>query len=296
MERFEYYKTALKIRTEWGMEDMQRDRDIPFPEYAEAKYDIPYGEDIHWQITDIYTPKGKKGPFPVIVSVHGGGWIYSHKEHYRAYCASLTKYGFAVVNFNYRLAPEAPYPAALEDINRLFGWLLEHAEEYDIDKNKICAVGDSAGAQMLSHYLTMWSNSDYPAPFKVKEGLSIKAVALNCGAYDLPGYLNRNGLDPYLEAYFCGDSVKCSEAVNIMPYLRSTFPPSYIMTSVNDFLRNEAKPFYEALKEEGVHCEYHLYGDDNTQELGHVFHCNMNLAKAWECNEDECRFFNEIIK
>lgn len=298
MKRLEYYKTALQIRTEWGMEDMQRDRDIPIPQNTETFYDIPYGTDPHWQILDIYRPKTNNGLLPVIVSIHGGGWIYSHKEYYRIYCASLTTFGYAVINFNYRLAPEHPYPAALEDINSLFGWVLEHAEEYQLDVNRICAVGDSAGAQMLSQYLTMLANPEYPAPFLLPQGFSIKATALNCGIYDLadPSVLEGEGSNrPYLSAYFCDEPEKYCKEIDIKPYVNEKFPPSYIMTSSYDFLKDKAKPFYDLLKERNVFCEYHLYGNENTPEMIHVFHCDMRLPQAWTCNQDECRFFDEVL-
>ena len=150
---------------------------------------------------------------------------------------------------------------------------------------------------MLSQYMTMLSNPEYPAPFELPEGLSVKALGLNCGAYDLPGYLqNMGGEDPYLEAYFCDDPKKCSEETTIMPYLNEAFPPSYVMTSYYDFLRQEAQPFYEALKEKGVKCEYHLYGNESTPEMIHVFHTDIRLSQAWECNEDECRFFREVME
>lgn len=60
------------------------------------------------------------------------------------------------------------------------------------------------------------------------------------------------------------------------------FPPSYVMTSERDFLKDAARPMYELLISRGVHAEYHLY-ESKKNELWHVFHCNMNLQEAKEC-------------
>ena len=77
------------------------------------------------------------------------------------YCMDLAQRGFAVVNFSYRLAPENKFPAALEDTNTVFAWVLEHAEQYGFDSEHVFAVGDSAGAHMLGLYAAMCTN---PAP------------------------------------------------------------------------------------------------------------------------------------
>ena len=82
-----------------------------------------YGEDKTWQILDVYKPKSAEGKLPVIVNVHGGGWVYGTKEVYQFYCMSLAQMGFAVVNFNYRLAPENKFPSSVEDTNSVFNWI-----------------------------------------------------------------------------------------------------------------------------------------------------------------------------
>lgn len=94
---------------------------------------------------------GRGRPLPAIVSVHGG-WVYGSKEVYQFYCMSLARRGFAVVNFSYRLAPKHKFPAPLEDANAVFHWVLAHAGEYGFDPERIFAVGDSAGANILRLY------------------------------------------------------------------------------------------------------------------------------------------------
>lgn len=73
------------------------------------------------QRLDVYRPRAREGEkLPVIISVHGGGWVYGDKDGYQFYCMGLAERGFAVVNFSYRLAPEAKFPASLEDTNAVF--------------------------------------------------------------------------------------------------------------------------------------------------------------------------------
>lgn len=85
------------------------------------------------QVLDVYRPKDTEGNLPVIVSVHGGGWVYGDKELYQYYCMSIAQRGFAVVNFTYRLAPEYQFPAPMEDTNSVFAWILDNKDKYGMD-------------------------------------------------------------------------------------------------------------------------------------------------------------------
>ena len=83
--------------------------------------------------------------------------------------------------------------------------------------------------------------------------------------------------------------------IDLKKHIKSTFPPSFIATASEDFLRSQAKPFYEFLKSLGVETEYRFYGDEKNV-LTHVFHINIKLQGARECNADECEFFRKHIE
>lgn len=74
--------------------------------------------------------------YPVIVSVHGGGWFYGDKKLYSHYCCHLAQSGFVVVNFNYRLAPQNKYPSAIEDVAHLVKYIDDHARVFGLDMNR----------------------------------------------------------------------------------------------------------------------------------------------------------------
>ena len=114
---------VAKIRHDWGAADAKRDSEKKTPEDILRFDNILYGEDEKWQILDVYKPKSAEGKLPVIVNVHGGGWVYGTKEVYQFYCMSLAQMGFAVVNYNYRLAPENKFPSSVEDTNSVFNWI-----------------------------------------------------------------------------------------------------------------------------------------------------------------------------
>lgn len=92
--------------------DRARDKKIPIPNEVDYQRDIPYREDLkNSPVLDVYKPKrGKDDYLPVIVSIHGGAYCYGSTDVYLRYCASLAKEGFAVISFNYTLAPKAKFP------------------------------------------------------------------------------------------------------------------------------------------------------------------------------------------
>ena len=95
------------VRKSFKMNDEIRDAGLTTPADVVRYDDILYGSDEVWQRLDVYRPAEAEGKtLPVIVSVHGGGFVYGDKELYQYYCMNLAQKGFAVVNFTYRLAPE----------------------------------------------------------------------------------------------------------------------------------------------------------------------------------------------
>lgn len=87
------------MRREWKINDAKRDAGLTTPEDICRYDDLVYGPDPVWNKLDVYRPKNLEGKLPVIVNVHGGGWIYGDKELYQFYGMTLAQRKFAVVNF-----------------------------------------------------------------------------------------------------------------------------------------------------------------------------------------------------
>ena len=286
------------IRAQFKEGDDIRDAGLTTPAGIERFDDIAYGPDKEWNVLDVYRPKGVDGPLPVIVSIHGGGWVYGDKERYQWYCMDLALRGFAVVNFTYRLAPEFKFPASMEDTCAVFAWTLSHAGEYGFDTEHVFAVGDSAGAHMLGMFCNMCTNPKYAArfDFSAPSGFAPKAVALNCGAFqvklsDDPNDLTSALMGDYLPE---GGSARELDTVSVVGHVTADFPPAFIMTCDGDVLHDDAEPLAKLLRELKVVHELHVYGGI-IEQLPHVFHCNMKSDDARRCNDDECRFFKRFV-
>lgn len=106
---------------------------------------------------DLYLPPAgfaKAGPRPVIVVVHGGGWIYGNPRRTAAFedwprtLALIAQQGYVVAAVSYRFASEAPFPAALQDVKSAIRWLRANATSYNIDPGRFVSWGDSSGGQL----------------------------------------------------------------------------------------------------------------------------------------------------
>lgn len=293
--------TSDYIRKSFRESDDVRDAGLTTPKEIVRYDNLIYGVDPAWQVLDVYRPVSEDGnKLPVIVSIHGGGWVYGDKERYQYYCMDLALRGFAVVNFTYRLAPEFQFPASLEDTNLVFAWILEHKKEYGFDAEHIFAVGDSAGAHMLGIYSAICTNTEYASEFsfRVPEGFVPKAIALNCGVYQISmKHMKPDGLTTLLMADYLPEkgSPKELELLNILEHITEQFPPVFFMTAEGDFLKSEAGPLSERLMEKNIPFVYRYYKSAE-RELQHVFHCNIRLPEAKLCNDEECRFFRGFVK
>lgn len=292
-------KTSDLIRINFRKGDDIRDAGLTTPEDILRYDNIAYGPDPQWQSLDVYRPKAAEGKrLPVIVSVHGGGWVYGDKERYQFYCMNLAQRGFAVVNFTYRLAPEYPYPASLEDTNRVFHWVLSHGEDYGFDLDHVFGVGDSAGGHNLGLYAGICTNPAYAAlyDFQPPKGFVPTAIALNCGAYVID--LSENGSDETTKLLMADflpgkGTAEELERIAVPNHVTAKFPPAFLMTCTGDFLKDQAPMLAAKLAQCDVPFVYRYYGDAD-HVLGHVFHCNIKSEYAKLCNDEECDFFKRF--
>lgn len=289
-------KTSERMRREWKIGDAKRDKGLTTPEDIRRFDDLAYGPHPLWNLLDVYRPKAAERPLPVIVNIHGGGWVYGEKEIYQFYAMSLAQKGFAVVNFNYRLAPEYKFPAQLEDINLVVKWMYEHQDSYGLDMRRVFMVGDSAGAHLCGLYCAICTDREYASlfPFTVPHAFVPKAVALNCGVYRpigekaVIGYEEDSDLMEDLLPEQGSEEER--KIVDVTRHINAQFPPVYLMTCMGDFCYPQAILLEQVLKKQKVEHTFQIYGSEE-KPLYHIFHVNMREQQGTVCNERECAFF-----
>lgn len=295
--------TSALLNILFKLGDMKRDKGLKTPENIDRLDDLYYCETSpDSSLLDIYLPKTREKSLPVIISIHGGGWVYGNKETYQFYCMHLAQFGFAVLNFNYRLAPKNRFPAALEDINKVFHWTQKAADKMDLDIRNLFVVGDSAGAQLASQYAAILTNENYAKlfPFTAPD-LKIKAMGLNCGIFDPLDRMKYAGSNPInwflkdlLKDYLGNDFCKYEREMDFQSNINARFPAVFLANSVNDILVGTCPALLDYLERAGVHFIYREYGH-NDKTNGHVFHLDIAKKEAQKLNIEQVQFFCKYI-
>ena len=277
-----------------GKSDAKRDQGLKTPKNIRRIDNIPYGPDVRWNTLDVYRPRNKSGELPVIVNVHGGGYVYGSTKQYQFYCMNLAEKGFAVVSFNYHLAPKYKFPTPVLDLNLVLNWVCRKADVYGFDTEQEVLIGESAGAQNASQYAVIWSSPEYASIMKVTPPrFRLAAVGLNCGMYDLrrrAAEKSSAGLD--MTDYFTVHPYTFGKMLDVLDYINPNFPPTYLLSFKGDFLVEECRPMAERIGEQGVPCAFKIYGNENN---GHVFHLHIREKLAQEANADEIAFIRQYL-
>lgn len=161
-------------------------------------------------LLDLAIPNAShKGPYPTIVVIHGGGWLNGDKSsftsderHAPANIVHFAKLGFAAATINYRLSPEAPYPAALDDCRDAVRFLRQHAGEYGLDPRRFGAWGNSAGG----HLALLLAVADDPADRNqpLERSSKVQAAVSDSGPVDLVADYRRGTLREVISRFMGG--------------------------------------------------------------------------------------------
>jgi acetyl esterase/lipase len=108
-------------------------------------YASPEGMDVK---LDLFVPKDADAPPPVLLFIHGGGWTGGNKDDYAYYNIKFAELGYATASTQYRLAQEAKFPAAIQDVNCALAWLRENGAEHGFDGSRVAVIGGSAGGHL----------------------------------------------------------------------------------------------------------------------------------------------------
>ena len=287
-------EAILQMRKQFKTQDDKRDAGLPTEVPEVTRIDnLSYGPDSKWNLLDIYLPKNVTKPIPTIINIHGGGWCYGTKETYQFFGLNWAKRGFAFVNANYRLAPDVAFPKELDDVNQYIHFVAQHADEYNLDKNNIFLMGDSAGGQMAEQYVTILTNPKYRQLFDYEmTDLKFKAVVLNSAANFMA---EPNAINGAVAGYFTPESIqKYSEQLNVEKYITKDFLPAYISTANQDFLRNSAFKMDGFLTAKNISHICKMYGDEKNPR-GHVFLINQKDELAKKASDDEMAFLKSFL-
>ena len=270
------------------------------PEGLVKILDIPYiddGEKAH--LLDIYYPEGTTEKLPVIIDIHGGGWMYGYKEINKNFCLKLAEKGFLVASINYRLAGKVLFDDQIRDIFTSLKWLNENLKDYPADMNNIFLAGDSAGGHFSCVTTAVNLNEEMQNDFGVPYcGFDFNAVAAICPAVDL---LSPNFLMNVNVPILLGDKwrkSKFKKYLDVNQIISKDFPPFYVNTATNDFLKKQCYKLRDILERNSIEYQFHDFKEkENDKYLTHVFNVVNPFSNFGdEANTEIAEFFKARMK
>ena len=205
----------------------------------------------------VYDPQTSRGPAPVILYFHGGGWVTGTLDTYDASDRALANStGAIVLSVAYRLAPENRFPAAQDDANASYAWLLKNAGSIGGDPKQIALAGESAGGN-LAIDTALWARDQHlPAP--VHEllvypvvGTDLKTPSYNETTKAVP--LNRAAIEWYVSHFTNGSADLKDPRLNVVGAADlHGLPPTTIVSAEIDPLRSEGEMLAQKLSAAGV--------------------------------------------
>ena len=268
-----------------------------------AGRDLPYGPHPR-QTVDIYRPVESSGPAPVMVYFHGGGFRAMSKDTHWLMALRFARAGFVVVNVDYRLAPESPFPAAAQDACAAIRLAVDLAGRYGGDPSRLLIAGESAGAN-LTAVATIACCFERPEPWArdvYKLGLVPRASLPACGilqvsdterftrAKPLP-LISRDALrDPeaaYLKRSLSGE-VELADPLLVMERAARAdrpLPPHFLPCGTKDPLLDDTRRMAAAVTRLGGESILRVYPGEI-----HAFHALVWRPAARRCWEEMTQF------
>lgn len=293
---------VIKEWADHGPRDAARKAEQTPPDKVESRRDLAYMPTGKWQHRlDLFRPEGEEGVLPLIVDVHGGGWMYGDKELNEYYCMSLAKYGFMVADINYSLVPDTDLRGQIADIFEALNWCFEHGREYGGDPEQLYLTGDSAGAHLA---LLACGAADSPEYRELYQVPPLKGEILALGLV-CPASLKIMESDPDpLRKERCrmiyGTEPKASplwqysDWEDVVPACK--LPPVFLLTTEGDKIQYpQALELHSLLEKYGKEHIFLQWPPSEERNLGHVFNVlHHGYPESRGANEKMAEYFYHL--
>ena len=239
---------------------------------VEVISDLSYKDDGDlYHNFDIYYGKATGNSLPTVINVHGGGLVYGTKEICKQACVYMAKFGFNVVNINYRLLPDVTLREQIRDVLDGISYIYENARKLNLNPEKFFLTSDSAGSFLTLGAYALMKDENFREIFDIKaKDIAISGIALispmigllKSGSLSLINEPARRGLNEK-QIPFTDDILKA--------LANTILPPTIITTSEDDFIRDQALSIKKFLDEKNIKSKLLDFKKTDSHPLGHGF-------------------------
>lgn len=288
-------------------------------EGMEEYFDIDYiGDDSPYHKLDVYRPQSQAGnKLPVIINIHGGGWVHGNKEATFKYSQYLASQDFVVVNINYHLLPTKVMPEPMQDIFAVFNFVMnrQNADTYGFDTDNVYLTGDSAGGHYVLLALSVLVDPKLSNIYGVQSDIKFNAAGVSSTGFTFTEvlklpipfahfYVNQFFSDdlPYTAYRDDPRYIDMARSLNIENNKIERFPPMFVSSAHGDTFSSHSDRLAKELEDRGVEYIYDFResGDKDNPEnyfLGHDFNINaIDWPITQAVNNRMCDFFKSHIE
>lgn len=205
---------------------------VEYPAGFNAQLDVVYTTVGGWNgKMDLYLPPASKGPSPVVINIHGGGWNKGVKESQTGF-NTFFKAGFAVANIEYRLSGQATAPAAVEDARCALIYLIKNAKQLNIDVNRIVVMGGSAGGHLALMAGLLANDHRFDNNCSGVDNIKVAAIIDKYGITDVWDWAYGPNLTSKSATQWLGSKAKdetFAKSVSPIYYVAKNNPPVFIV-------------------------------------------------------------------
>lgn len=276
----------------------KHDKENSFPnDKVKIIENISYLDDNKFHLMDIYQPYNNEKILPIIINIHGGGFLLGKKEVNKLYCAELAQKGYIVFCVEYPLSPKAKIIDILNDLIIATNKINEIAKDYNGDNNNLYLTGDSAGAYLCVYLSALKNNHNLNHLLKIKNKIipTIKGLGLISGMF----YTNKfDQIGVFVPKLIYGKNYKKNynnayyniENKEIISYLS----PCFLVTNKGDFLRHYSVNFSKKLAKYNI--KYKLLNINSKKMLPHAFVAMLpETEEAKIANNEMIEFLKNIV-
>lgn len=270
----------------------------PNPYGVRIETDIPYrddGDPCH--LLDVYAPADAEGALPVIVELHGGGYLSCDKAINAQHGQYLASRGFRVVNINYTLCPEGSIGVILNELSDALAWVGRNADGYGFDTGRIYLTGDSAGGHFVLLAAAMFTSGRSADFFGVRTPpVRVAGYAASCPEASFAWQLLPNNASArmlFLLLHKYTFDRECTRHASYDYFMDENYPRVWFCTSPTDsLLYGHTRRLHEYMTEMGYPHVYREYASD-ARKLDHVFNVlHPDYPESRAANDDMVAFFN----
>ncbi len=252
--------------------------------------DVQYDPNDSDAKLDVYYPQKLEKKLPLIVWLHGGGWVSGDKQQSSNYFKILSANGYIVVSVGYSIAPEKNYPIPVKQTMAALKFLDENSNKFHIDSNSIFLAGDSAGSHIVLQTANIINDPKYAKLINISpsiERAKIKGLILYCGPYAVEKINLKGSFGNFLKTVLWSYSGKKDfmndnyfKTASIIDYIGTKLPPCFISAGNGDPLLIHSQALAKKLNTLNIETDTLFFPENLTPKLPHEYQFNLDIESG----------------